>query len=211
MNEGKIKRIIASILWAFVFFSAGYFVSGELHSRRTPESHPAESKDVLPVDTLILTEETNLAVNVQANLSNKVDTLAKVKSRTDEKISNNPQIQSKSLPSSRVVVYYFHRTQRCHTCLTLEKFSREAVEKIYQKELKSGKLEFKALNIELPENEHFISDFDLYGSALIVARYDDKKLAEFKDLAEIWTFAGEPEKFNEYVKGEIDKILEKVK
>jgi hypothetical protein len=41
----------------------------------------------------------------------------------------------------KVIAYYFHRTMRCPTCLSIEKQAREAIEIAYSEELRSGKLE----------------------------------------------------------------------
>ena len=45
-------------------------------------------------------------------------------------------------PADRVVVMYFHRTQRCPTCLTMGSYSEEAIKKGLAKQVKDGSVEF---------------------------------------------------------------------
>ena len=74
--------------------------------------------------------------------------------------------------NSKVVAYYFHRELRCPTCLSIEKQARAAIESNYRQELDSGKLQWHALNIEEPGNEHYETDFELESSSLILAEDD---------------------------------------
>ena len=47
-------------------------------------------------------------------------------------------IAADEVPADRVVVMYFHRTQRCPTCLKMGSYSEEAVKKGFDKEIKAG-------------------------------------------------------------------------
>ena len=62
----------------------------------------------------------------------------------------------------KVIVYYFHTTRRCFSCKTLERLAKEAITGEFGEALKSGLLEWKPLNTDKPENEHFLRDYDLY-------------------------------------------------
>jgi hypothetical protein len=77
--------------------------------------------------------------------------------------------------NSKVIAYYLHGTFRCTTCRTIEKYSKEAIEKYFANELKSGKLEFRPVNIEEPENKHFIQDYQLVTRSLVLSLVSDGK------------------------------------
>ncbi|MDD5430443.1 MAG: hypothetical protein PHE97_06995, partial [Candidatus Omnitrophica bacterium] len=63
-------------------------------------------------------------------------------------ISVGPFALSQSNPQVKVIAYYFHGSFRCVTCINMEKYSREAIEANFKDALDSGKLEFKAVNVE---------------------------------------------------------------
>jgi hypothetical protein len=56
--------------------------------------------------------------------------------------------------NATVIAYYFHGTFRCSTCRTIEQYSHEAIQMYFAKELGNGRLEFRPVNIDEPENKH---------------------------------------------------------
>jgi hypothetical protein len=110
---------------------------------------------------------------------------------------------------SRVVAYYFHTTYRCATCRRIEAYSREAIETGFAAELKSGKLEWRLVNLELPENEHFSQQYKLVTKSLVLVRITGGKEAEWANLKLIWDHVGEKAVFVTYVQTEVRKFLEK--
>jgi len=109
---------------------------------------------------------------------------------------------------SKVIIYYFHSTHRCPTCLRIEKYSREAIEKYFANELKNGILTFKSLNVDEPENRHFIQDYQLYTKSLVITLYKNDKQEKWENLADIWLLVSDKEKFYQYVKDEVGKFLQ---
>lgn len=108
---------------------------------------------------------------------------------------------------SQVAVYYFHGTFRCSSCLRIEQYSKEAVEKYFGSELKSGKLVFKAINVEEKGNEHYIDDYRLYTKSLILSLVRDGKEIKSENLVKVWEYFGNRIKFYEYVKGSVESYL----
>jgi thiol-disulfide isomerase/thioredoxin len=102
-------------------------------------------------------------------------------------------------PKDRVVVMYFHRTERCPTCLKMGSYSEEAVKKGLAKEIKAGKVAFHFIDFEDEKNERFTKAYKIEGPTLIVARVSEKKVAQYKSLDEMWTKVREKDKFIEYV------------
>jgi hypothetical protein len=47
-----------------------------------------------------------------------------------------------------IVVYYFHGNVRCPTCITLEEYSKEAVETFFADELESGRVQWQVINFD---------------------------------------------------------------
>jgi hypothetical protein len=108
---------------------------------------------------------------------------------------------------SRVIVYYFHGTFRCSTCHKLEQYSQEAIEANFKDALASGKLEFKAVNLEDKGNEHYTNDYKLYTKSLILSLVKDGKQIKWINLEKVWEHVGNKQKFINYVKGEVANFL----
>src|SRR4030042_183035 len=75
----------------------------------------------------------------------------------------------------KVIACYFHGSFRCYTCTNMEKYSREALEANFKDALASGRLEFRAVNVEERGNEHFAKDYQLYTKSLILSLVKDGK------------------------------------
>jgi hypothetical protein len=108
----------------------------------------------------------------------------------------------------KVIAYYFHGDLRCSNCYKIEKYSKEAIGKYFAKELASGELEYKTINIDEKLNEHFVKDYKLYTKSLIISKIKDGKEVEYKNLEKVWNYLDNKEAFYNYVKEEIAKFLE---
>ena len=113
----------------------------------------------------------------------------------------------KDKPAGKVIAYYFHGTFRCYTCTNIEKYSREAIETNFKDALQSGKLEFKAVNVEERGNGHFVDDYQLYTKSLVISKIEDGKETQYKNLEKIWEYVRDKKKFFNYVTGEIQAYL----
>ncbi len=107
----------------------------------------------------------------------------------------------------KYIAYYFHRTMRCPTCLAIENQSREAIELSYNGELGAGTLEWHAMNIEDPGNEHFEKDFGLERQSLVLIELRGEKVGRYKKLERVWDLVENPYGFQEYVVREVAVFL----
>ena len=111
------------------------------------------------------------------------------------------------VPKNYVIAYYFHGTFRCYSCTMIERYSREAIESNFKEALVSGKLEFKAVNVEERGNRHFIDDYQLYTKSLILSLVKDGKEIKSKNLTRIWEYFHNKQKFFDYVSEEVNNFL----
>jgi len=114
---------------------------------------------------------------------------------------------SPEMPGDQVLVYYFHGDVRCPTCMKIEALSTEAVEKGFDKELKNGRVAWQVVNIETPENAHFVDDFELYTKSLILVKKNDGVQTAWKNLPRIWELVNDDTAFIDYVDGEVKAYL----
>jgi hypothetical protein len=110
-------------------------------------------------------------------------------------------------PSSRIIAYYFHRTVRCATCLSIEKQSKEAIELAYGGELSTGRMEWQSVNLEEPGYEHFEKDFALERQALTLVELQGAEVQRHKKLERVWVLVEDPYGFQEYVVNEVAIFL----
>jgi hypothetical protein len=102
----------------------------------------------------------------------------------------------------RIVVTYFHGDKRCGTCHKLEAYSREAIEQGFGQDLIAGTIEWRTVNYDEADNEHYIDDYKLFSKAVILSRMEDGQEVEWKNLDQIWALVGDKDKFVQYVKSE---------
>jgi len=101
---------------------------------------------------------------------------------------------------AKVIAYYFHGTLRCSTCRTIEAYSEEAIAKGFASEIASGRLAWQAVNIDEPENKHFVEDFELVTKSLVLAEYRDGKVTRHENLQQVWQLVRDKEAFLDYVR-----------
>lgn len=107
----------------------------------------------------------------------------------------------------KIIVYYFHGSYRCPSCIKLEEFSSEAIHDGFAKELGEGKLEWKVVNVEEAGNKHFIKDYRLYTKSLILAEWKKGEQLRWKNLTRTWELLNSKENFIKYVQGEVKDYL----
>ena len=108
----------------------------------------------------------------------------------------------------RVIAYYFHGDKRCRTCLAIEAYTREAIEEGFPRQLESGELELRILNVDEPEHEHFIEDYKLTTKSVILSDYRNGVEARWKNLNLVWEYVNDRETFLGYVRRETEGYLE---
>jgi len=105
------------------------------------------------------------------------------------------------------ILYYFHRTLRCQTCLALEASIAEALHRYFGNELADGRLLWRPLNVEDPENIHFEEDFSLEYNSAILVRAGSDETASWKNLENVWDLLEQKEPFENYVRREVGAAL----
>lgn len=189
-----IRKLIKGLLFIFVVLSLGVLIHKELSSKN--ESN-AVYTTVTKVDIVAISGK---SVPVPESQTAR-EAVTKQKGKTP-----SPQAEMKSR-NSKVIAYYFHGTFRCATCRTIEKYSKEAIEKYFAAELKNGTLEFKPINVNEADTRHFIQDYQLVTRSLVLSLNKDGKETRWTILKEVWTYVSDKERFFQYVKDEVEKYL----
>lgn len=102
------------------------------------------------------------------------------------------------------MMYYFHPTARCESCINIENFSKELIETKFNK---NPEIKFIALNIEDNQNQHFRKDYDLKFSSVIISKKVKEKEEKYKNLDSIWTYSSDKDGFFKYMDSEIKEFI----
>ena len=190
----NIRNLIKTLLFIFVVVSLGVLIYKEY----SPKS---ESK----ATNIVETRSEKATVSVEPAPAPKSQPLKEPATKQKQE-TPSPLTEVKS-QNSKVIAYYFHGTFRCSTCRTIEQYSHDAIQTYFAKELGNGTLEFRPVNIEEPENKHFIQDYQLVTRSLVLSLVSDDKEMKWKNLADVWKLVRDKDKFFQYVKDEVEKFL----
>jgi len=110
----------------------------------------------------------------------------------------------KAVTTGKVEVTYFHFTRRCMTCNAVEAEAKKAVEAMYPKLVKAGKITFKSINLDDASSKSAAEKWGAEGQALLIMG-GGKRI----DLtSEGFMYAvSNPEKLKAELKKAIDPIL----
>ena len=106
-----------------------------------------------------------------------------------------------------VIAYYFHRKMRCPTCLAIEANAARVIEEDFSDQVASETLLWMPFNLDEPGGEEFEKEFDISVSTLVLAEMKDGKLSKYKKLEEVWELIRDSEKFDNYVKNEVNQFV----
>jgi hypothetical protein len=111
---------------------------------------------------------------------------------------------SKAISSDRVEAYYFHFNARCVTCRTVEAEAKADVEMLYPELVKSGKVSFKAVNLDEAEGKAIGDELGINGQTLLLVKGGQK----INITNEGFMYAvNQPEKFKAVIKEKVDRLL----
>ncbi|MGD9110456.1 MAG: nitrophenyl compound nitroreductase subunit ArsF family protein [Phycisphaerales bacterium] len=134
----------------------------------------------------------------------------KIESSTD--ITASPQEQSTNTEQDiQLIVYYFHGDVRCVTCHKLENYAKEVLEINFSDAITSGSIIWKPVNVDKPENKHFIQDYELVTKSIVLSRIVDGKETKWKNLDQIWQKVADKNEYLQYIHNDIVKFLEETK
>jgi hypothetical protein len=108
---------------------------------------------------------------------------------------------------SKVIAYYFHGTFRCFSCHRIEEFTEGAIKEYFSLEIENGTLDYKVINMEEKNNEHFARDYQLYTKSVVLSLVEQGKEVKYKNLDKVWQYLGDKDEFYEYIKKETQSFL----
>lgn len=129
-------------------------------------------------------------------------------SKQANQTSNSNQNIASAIKADKVEVFYFYSSQRCVTCLTIGRLTKETVNEFFQPELKTGKIEFREINVDLPENRILANKFRASGSSLFLNAISNGQDNIAEDI-NVWRLTQNETQFKTYLRNKINNFLDK--
>lgn len=109
---------------------------------------------------------------------------------------------------ARVVAYFFYGDVHCSTCEKLENYALEALESNFAEELRSGALQWKTVDMDRREDEHFVTDFELYTKSVVLVEYENGEQVRWQNLEEIWDLVYDKPTYVDYIVSKTREFLD---
>ena len=109
-----------------------------------------------------------------------------------------------SLNIEKIEIYHFHATKQCVTCKTVGANAEATVNTYFANELKSRKIIFAHINIDLPENKELVQKYGVTGSALMIGVYDKDGTFTKQEDTNVWYKMDKTDSMS-YLKGIIEQ------
>lgn len=110
--------------------------------------------------------------------------------------------------SNRIDIVYFHTKLRCVTCLCFEKQVTSLISKYFQSDIDNGKLTYRVLNVQEPQNAAIAKKYGAVGSQLFINNVIND-FNNIEDIQDIWSWncVDNPNNFDVKVKSVIELYL----
>jgi len=212
-----VKKLLTAALLVFVVVSLGVFVAKEAGRRSTlsGQEKMVETQSTLPTleeGTTSAEEDTEVSLATPSTQGATSEGMTEASEPTPESEEASATVATTDGSSNQpdtiqVIAYYFHYTNRCRTCLKIESTAREAMEEVFAENFASGELVWHSLDMEKPENEHFVYDYDLPMPSLVLVLTKEEIEVDWKRLDDTWTLIRNKESFTNYVVEETQAYL----
>lgn len=124
--------------------------------------------------------------------------------------SSNADSAKKEKKQSPVVkLVYFHATMRCDGCIKVEAAINKAVNKVFAKQIKAGKIVFESIDFQDEKNAELAGKFKIDEQTLIAMKMKDGKIVKSTNMKDFWNKCDKDEDIESYVRTEVGKLLKK--
>ena len=114
------------------------------------------------------------------------------------------------LPADGIVVVNFHPATRCNACRQIGIEAQAVVETDFAADMKSGRMNWRVINFEAPANKHFVQDYGLTTSTVVVTRREGGRDVEWQRLDAVWDHLFEGPAMRGYLKEHIAAVSDQL-
>jgi hypothetical protein len=116
--------------------------------------------------------------------------------------------QLSTMSADKIEVVHFHATQQCWSCITVGEYALKTIKEKFPEEYKNGKIVYKDVNGELPENMDIVIEYQARGSSLFVNAIKDGK-DNIEEDATVWRLVSNENQFISYFQNKLNNLLGK--
>jgi len=114
---------------------------------------------------------------------------------------------SQKAETKELAAYYFHTTARCYTCKLIENYTADAIRLHFAEDLSSGRIQWRAINVQEPANRYYIQKYQLYTKSVVLVRLKNGQEVKHKVLNDTWNLVRNRQSFEEYIVREVRAIM----
>jgi len=84
--------------------------------------------------------------------------------------NNNTKLTNstnKNVTENTILVYYFHGSIRCHTCVSVDKNTEEYLKELFPIRMDKGEIIFKSIDIDKGEKPDLVKKYQIYGQTML--------------------------------------------
>ena len=108
----------------------------------------------------------------------------------------------------KIEVVHFHGTHQCWSCITVGKYALKTIKERFSEEYASGKIIFKDINAELPENRDMVMKYQARGSSLFVNDIQNGQ-DNIEEDVEVWRLVTNETQYINYFENKLKNLLGK--
>jgi hypothetical protein len=122
--------------------------------------------------------------------------------------SEKSSITTSNIPKSKVLIYNFHVTNRCASCIAIENATKKTLDTYFKSEVKQGRIKLSILSVDDEANAKIAEKYQAFGSALFVTKVFNGKETTTDFTGDGFKYAkNKEEKFIEILKNQITEYL----
>ena len=126
--------------------------------------------------------------------------------KSDATISTGGTMAAVARPNG-VTLINFHGAKRCRTCIRIGDLAKQTLDDEFVAEEQSGKVRWEHINYDEPANAHYVKDYALVSSTVLVTLWKDGKEVKWNRLDGVWDHVGDEPTFRAYVAQGVRDLL----
>jgi hypothetical protein len=120
--------------------------------------------------------------------------------------SPGPTLTPQNYTMDRIDLVFFHPVPGCESCERVGILANETVNAYFGPELAAGKITFRDINLNHPENRGIADRYGAYTESLWIGEYNETGF-HATEIVDIWYYAYNRDEFLKYLKGVLERKL----
>ena len=161
------------------------------------------NKKIIIVSLLAIIALLGLSVLGKGNKSEK--TVLSTNQSVSPAVTTVPT-EAEIIPADKIEVVHFHATQQCWSCITVGKYALKTIEEKFPDEYANGKIVYKDINVESPENKEIARRYQATGASLYINAIKNGKDFIEEDTT-VWRLINSESQYTTYFEGKLKTLL----